>query len=49
MRVMAHCVAAAAQFDHHCLSLEAYFVAYYATVLPCRSQSVANTAHAEYR
>ncbi len=39
MRIMAHHVASAVQSDHHCLSLEAYFVAYYATVVPCRSES----------
>lgn len=39
MRIMAHRVATAVQSDHHCLSLEAYFVAYYATVVPCRSES----------
>ncbi len=39
MRIMAHRVATAVQSDHHCLSLEAYFVAYYATAVPCRSES----------
>lgn len=39
MRIMAHRVATTVQSDHHCLSLEAYFVAFYATVVPCRSES----------